>query len=515
MNITVVCPPIEDFYFTPHRGAPLGASIVCELIREAGHHPRLLYLPGTGKPRNVPISPSLEYLKDLIIPDENGPLSFFTRRKRYGPGVEQSAQRIADTSPDIIMVSCFAYAYADHALKLIKSAREMLPDCPVLVGGAGASVFPGFFLQPGGAHGVIRGEAETSLPGFFSLLGDRRDPDSVRRCVEELPNGTVQPDQDIAHEPPLPADASQIRPACLQSTRSKRFVLFSASLSRGCPMHCSFCSCELTHGRGFRLPDLEDSFRTISSCIRAYPLRGRYASLNIEDDNLLADPPYLLALVSRLSKAFPGIRFTAENGIDYRLLTPEIVQKMIHMGFYSWNLSAGIIPQDLSYRNRRSQSLDHLEQLCNLISYHGVPAVVYAIIGAPGDSRELSLSSLRFLRSLPARPGISPFYALPGLKQFQDGSRFMFDSPDRCCGSSLYPWSGALNSRELVTLFRLSRLIQLEKAPYRSQEEQHLLDTVIDQKKLHTWIRGQSGPIPLSNDHADGQLVELFLDGGC
>lgn len=501
MNITVVVPPVEDFYHSPMRSASLGAAAVMELLEFHGHQAVLVNGAKTRKPKPIPPADQLSYLHQVIIPEEYGPLAFFTRRKRFGPDAASIAEAVRQTKPHLILISCFAYAYGDQAIETARACRGSMETVPIIMGGAGPSSFPGKFL--GETDAVLRGEAETTLPQLLSKISS----DASREAVQAVSLQTSCRPGPLDEVCP----SEEIIPTCRYVYSEKRFRRFSASLSRGCPLHCLFCSAEFSHGRPFRVPPLAKAVEKIEQIIEQTP-GSLPPALNIEDDNLAAAPEYLTGLLSALRQRYPNITFTAENGIDYRFLSLSLAEKLISLGFRQFNLSAGIVSAQASKIMRRHQQLEHLQELCRFLTASGIPAVVYAIIGHPGDSSSHALETMRFLASLGVTAGISPFYAVPGIQGFTDAALFLDKDTCLCAGSSLYPWAGTLSTKEMVTLFRLSRLLNLGLNQHRTPEEDQLFGEILRTKKLHTFLKGTTGPCTVSKEKVDTHLIRECLD---
>ena len=96
--------------------------------------------------------------------------------------------------------------------------------------------------------------------------------------------------------------------------------------------------------------------------------------------------------------------------------------------------------------------------MLTLLERHAVPSISYFICGLSEDNPKTVSDTIIYLSGLPTRIGISLFYAVPGLPDFSDKSRFDTLSPKLCAGSSAYPWNGSLPTQTMITAFRLSRL---------------------------------------------------------
>jgi len=445
MRIAVVQPPIRDFYNTSHRLSALGAGTVVKILEDAGHSVVLFNFPKDSQYILTPPLPKeLNYLKPFLISDEKGPVSWFRQRKHFGPTFEECASRILESHPDRVMISCFAWCYAEEARELAEELKRRDRDLPLEIGGAGVSVFPEWFSRTGLFDEVRTGEAEENLSGFPGVEPVERGITPVLHQVDNY-HGKTQ---------------------------------FSAMLTRGCPCQCLFCANHLTHGREFRkIPPQE----MISLLVKTGETQFH---LNLEDDNLLADKAYFLNFLNQFHSLFPEATLSAENGLDYRKLSFDLITGMIEKGFIRFNLSmAASDKRILSSQNRSGRSED-LAGILKILNQKGIPAVTYFICGLKEDTVETACQNLLFLAGLPTEIGISPFYAVPGLPGFENRELLPF-TPSVYCGSSVWPWNGNLSTAQLITAFRLSRFINLLKSKER-RNWQPLIDMTLKSGTLHT-----------------------------
>jgi hypothetical protein len=463
-------------------------------------------LKGKGHPVGLPAEAA--YLGEWMIPGERGPVSFFTGMRRFGPEWADCARAIAAERPGAVFVSSFAYAYAQDAVLLASALRVFLPDALVVVGGAGPSAWPDYYLAMrafGGApprgrpafDAVFTGEAETGLPFLLDFLASPVQTEGGA-CLLRAPGQALDLDCVFAVQRETPAEAWA-----------------SLCLSRGCPLGCKFCSARLCHGGEFRAAALHKIETAAAALSRRFA--GKRLHLNFEDDNMLLDPRWFGEVLRVFRARFPGIAFAAENGLDYRLLGPGAADCLIGQGFERFNLSLGSVAGAWG----RETDARAYRETAQAIAARGIPLVSYFIAGFEGDTRESVIRNLVFLANTPTRVGISLFYPVPGIAGFDPPPELLRRCPGLARGSLAWPWTGALTTGGLVTAFRLARLVNLLKKPGRSPQEDELLGACFSGKRLFTLGRGEGrnggNKLRIMPAPTDAELERLFFSAipGC
>ncbi|MBN2652963.1 MAG: radical SAM protein [Spirochaetales bacterium] len=487
LNAVLVVPPLYDFYFTPHRLSAIGAKIAFDCLR--GILPRLEmvnFCSGKLKVKDAPLPADLGYLEGLIMPTEYGPTSYFTGFKRLGNQLEVAARVVLEKDPQIVLISCFAFAYADETIELARLLKRQNPDLLIGCAGAGVSPYPEFFMEKNLFDLVINGEAEV----VTRLVGEELEArlssgklHSGKTTYIEGKNYCSSPNGFFSYVKTIFKDGREIR-------------VYSASLIRGCLKRCKFCSNFLSQGRTMRLARAEDVEAEI---VRLKAEAGEAAvMINFEDDNLMMEREYFFSIIKRLKAEFADIGFTAENGIDYMLLDEAAVEFLLEAGFLQFNLSLGTLSRAQLESQQRQGSLARFEAVvASILAKKQVPIYVYFICGLEGDTMENIVDTIVYLRGMPVVVGISLFYAVPNLPGFEEMRRFAGKSSHICSGAAAYPWNGSLDSLQMITAFRLARLVNLMKAAGRSALEEELLETILTQRKLFTLEKGSNAVIPV------------------
>ena len=434
-SICLVIPPITDFYFTRFRLSALGVRKVATTLRGAGFNVTLIDATNPiAKTKTVPLPSELSYLRPFIDPGERGRLSYFRRYSRLGPSPDEMAQQIADVAPDTVLIGCFAFAYADDTRAVATAVRLLLPDVPIVVGGAGPSVHPDYFLEDGTIDTVVVGAID----------------DAIGPLALELQKTRAEMSRTVGN-PSAPREAS------FYASVHRNFL--TTMLTTGCKKRCRFCSIHLTQGSIFSLISPSQFARGIRSLDVT-----NLDVVNFEDDSLLADLPYFEEIVNLLRQYHPDIEIRAENGLDPDQLSDEAIDLLGRSGMQHLNISIGSANAASLNRERRTLAVDQLPRIVGQARERGMDTTLFWICGLEEDSRESVLDTLAFIYRLGASSGISLFYAVPGLAGFPR-SRFTRDSALLCKGSSAYPWNGSLSTKEMVTAFRLSRLVTAATKP--------------------------------------------------
>ncbi len=460
LKAVIATPSFSDFYTTTHRLSALGEKIVETILQRQGWSTCLLHFPRTGK-QVLPLLPALSHLKTCLIPGEFGPTAFFSKYQRFGPSPEDSAAIILAENPDAVFLSCFAFAYADDTLSLAGHLNDQRPSVPVYVGGAGVSVLPGYFQAVDSIDAVIAGEAEASLASF----------------LEE----NTSPDDSVGYRPDSPESID----LSIATTRSsKKGQWLTTTLSRGCPRKCRFCANHLTHGRVFRTVPIEAFLSALQTFPKDVPLH-----INFEDDNLLLDKDYLFAILEATRNRFPRVDFSAENGMDYLLLDVSTLDRLITLGFRQFNLSmASLSPSILKDSHRRGNP-EHLQEILYYLKRKNIPSITYFICGLKQDTVDSVIENIGFLSKQPTLLGISLFYPVPGLPGFRNTQPFFESDSHLCAGSAAFPWAGSLTTEQMITAFRIARLVNFTKKIDYQPQELDLLTRIQNERKLYTFQR--------------------------
>jgi hypothetical protein len=229
--------------------------------------------------------------------------------------------------------------------------------------------------------------------------------------------------------------------------------------------------------------------------------------VNIEDDNILLSPELLLAFMAEVRRRFPLASFSAENGLDYRMLQPRVLSRLAEGGFTHLNLSLG----GAGRRSGSTRSLEDLGSVVGQASGLGLSSTVHFVCGLPTDRPQDIVRTLVALHALPSQIGISLFYPVPGLEGFEPRA-MASQPPRRMCGSVAWPWAGSLTTSQMITAFRLARWSNAAKHP-ANRGEIELVDSCRVSRRIRSWFRERGNRVEGEVPHLDAPMMTRFFSG--
>ncbi len=340
---------------------PFGLACVAAATRRAGHDVELLDLMDSGDSKSFVEDSVRSFVPELIgisvrnIDDQRMENSVFLLEEPRG----------------------------------VARACKALSDAPIVLGGAGYSMFPESVLEYVGADMGIQGEGELAFPALLDQIGVGRDPVGVpglyvqgrgaqasRIFVKELDQFPL-PTPDLLW-PPLKAEPEFWLPI---QTR------------RGCPMNCSYCSTATIEGCHIR----KRSPQAVAQWIREWAELG-FRRLYFVDNTFNLPPSYSKQLCSLLATIAPGISWRCivyPAQLDEALVTAMARAGCVEvsLGFES---GSDVV---LGGMNKRFRPKD-VVRASKLLSKSGIRRMGFLLLGGPGETKESVLASLAFADSL-------------------------------------------------------------------------------------------------------------------
>jgi len=293
-------------------------------------------------------------------------------------------------------------------VKGVVSACRTLSSAPIVLGGAGYTIFPQAVLDYLGADMGIHGEGEQA---FVRLLGNLRQ----KADITELP-GLFLPGRRPRRkgklirkldEYPLPVPDQLPFPPEFNGQP----IWVPLQTRRGCPMQCSYCSTPAIEGKIIRRRSIASVVKAISAFCEA-----GFSHFYFVDNTFNLPATYAKELCDHLIAGKLEIRWRCilyPRGMD-----EELIEKMaragcveVALGFESGS------PKILRSLNKKFLP-EEVQRLARLLQKYQISRMGFLLLGGPGESKETVLESLAFaealnLESMKITSGIRIYPATP------------------------------------------------------------------------------------------------------
>jgi radical SAM superfamily enzyme YgiQ (UPF0313 family) len=342
---------------------PLGLACVAEAVRNAGHEVILVDLMDQQNVRTV--------LKDAV--------------HGFQPEIIGISVRNIDDQ-------CM-----EHPEFLLDPVKDIVGDCrslsdaPIVLGGAGYSIFPESALAYLGADMGIQGEGEIALNALLERLDRKADLSGIPGLY--LPNkgiqGRVQFTKNLS-ECPLPSPGDQYW-ACLPSQNEEIWLPFQTR--RGCPLNCSYCS----------TPTIEGKILRKHSPARVVDVISRYAAAGINrfffvDNTFNLPSSYAKELCDRLIKA--GLNVSWRCILYPWRMDEELVRKMAEAGCKEVSLGFESGSEKILRTLNKKFKPEEIRRISERLKRYGIQRMGFLLLGVPEENNKTVEESLAFADSL-------------------------------------------------------------------------------------------------------------------
>jgi radical SAM superfamily enzyme YgiQ (UPF0313 family) len=278
---------------------------------------------------------------------------------------------------------------------LLRPLKDLIALCrricsaPIVLGGAGFSIFPESTLAYLGADMGIQGEGETAFPSLLSWLekGSLGSPPAGVYLSE--PIRTRLPMAITADLDSLPLPAPE---AWLISGMSSEWRI-PVQTRRGCARDCAFCSTGMIEGRQLRWRSAE----AVVNWLASYRERG-YRNFTSVDNTFNVPPAYAKELCRKMIDAKLDIDWWGQ--VYPKWIDRELVDLMAQAGCTQVNLGfeSGSEPV-LRLLNKQFKPAE-VAEISAMFAAAGVKRNGFLMLGAPGETRQTVEESLAFAKSL-------------------------------------------------------------------------------------------------------------------
>ncbi len=320
-------------------------------------------------------------------------------RVTYGSTSAELRERLLNTAPNCVGVTCMFSSSEENVKKVCKTVRETMPAVPIVVGGLHPSLYPEKFLETGNVDYVILGEGELRTVKLLMCLNDKKEPEfdgvaykeknavRINPMTERIKDLSILPYPDrtlinfekyIAIGTPFAPFAREQRVATILTTR-------------GCPNRCNFCSTVHYWGQKLRFRSVDDIMNELEDLKHKYDIR----EIQFADDNMTANKKFAKELFIRMKEL--KFKFCTPTGLYFNSLDAELIQIMAEAGAYQLTIAVeSASKRVLKDIIHKKVDIDRVKDVIEEVHKYDIDVHGMFIVGFPGEKREEIMATFDF-----------------------------------------------------------------------------------------------------------------------
>ena len=272
---------------------------------------------------------------------------------------------------------------------IARMAKEVAPECRVLIGGPQASFMPEEALAALTEFDFVgHGEGELVIQAVTEAIEGGAIEEAVPGTSSRLSDGSW-----LRGDPLLPPDDLDVYPSpwldgVLEPADWDEAIMLT---SRGCPHHCAFCVTPAAFGSTTRAHSVERVLEDISVVTR----RGR-GRLWFADPNFSYDPERVYAILEGIARRDLSVEMWIETRAD--MLSPDLLRLLARAGVHTLALGLeSAVPRILD-RCGKAIEPETVRHAAVTALDAGLDVELFSQYGLPGEAKDDALQTLRFVQ---------------------------------------------------------------------------------------------------------------------
>ena len=280
------------------------------------------------------------------------------------------------------------WSRTEYYLPEVKRHIEVIREetaMPIVLGGAGYSVFPYDALEYLGADWGIAGDGEVSFPSFVRAMENCKDPSAIAGVIKRGSTGA-------RFAPPRVSDYDKTPLPAFDVIRLEDYRKLNGSLSilarRGCPFNCIYCDAPVSEGHKLHGKSPK---RLVDEIEAAY--RRGVTAFNISDNVFSLPKGYAGAVAEEIIGRKMKIAWGAT--LHPRGTKEEDVRTLRRAGFVFASVTPDSGSPEMMKRLRKGCSVEEVNKLTQLLKENGIRFFLSFLLGGPGESKSTVDESIK------------------------------------------------------------------------------------------------------------------------
>ena len=342
--------------------------------------------------------------QSLFIPLGIGYLAAVLEKNQYEVNVidcqvlrltrKQLETELIQNQPDVVGVTSATLTYKP-ALEIVKTAKEVIPNCLTVLGGPHVTVLDEQALsEHPETDVVVRGEGEQTMLELVDLVSE-----SNLKNLDKVAGITFRKNGRIVHTPDRPfiQNLDELPHPAYKHFPLTKYRLFGKNYlpiitSRGCPFQCTFCLASRMCGKRFRtrspkkvVDELEWLRDTHGADVFAF-----------YDDTFTFDKKRAYEICEEMKKRNFDLPWDCRTRVDQ--ISVEVLAKMrdancqlIHFGVESGS-------QKMLDAMKKGTTVEQNERAIKLTKKVGISVAISVVVGYPGETADMLKQTFEFIR---------------------------------------------------------------------------------------------------------------------
>lgn len=269
--------------------------------------------------------------------------------------------------------------YVEDVLRNFITPVKELTKVPLIIGGAGFSMFPEILMEKFALDYGVIGQGEIVFP----LLLDALDAG----CSDIPLPGLITRNADGLHIECAPQSSGAY---FQQHTQIDHWINFdpyrqrgayTIQTKKGCAFHCIYCTYPVIEGASSRIrkavdivDEMQQAFERVGNVVFEFA------------DSVFNDPPgHAEAICSEIIQR--GLKFRMRTmGINPEHVSKELLTLMLQAGFTQIDCTPDSASETMLKRLGKNFNMDQLRNAASLIREMNIPAMWFFMLGGPGET---------------------------------------------------------------------------------------------------------------------------------
>lgn len=360
----------------------------------------------------------LEYIASSL---ENGHDVKILDLDILGLNLDGLKQYLKQEKPDYIGVTASTPMLVD-AKEIFALAKEILPNCKKIIGGAHSSCMPLNALEESLADVAVIGEAEHS---FKAIVEDSPCEEILGIAFKENGKFVVNPppiekdNLDLLKHPAhhlVPRDSYRMSPYFEGYFRKEEKPIRSASVitSRSCPFECIYCASKKIFNTGVRMRSAENVIEEIA--ILHFELGVK--AVMFVDDVFTLDKKHTTQICKMLIERKINVKWWIDTRVD--LVSEDLLRLMKEAGcrFIVYGVESG--SQRILDMLKKGITLEQVREAFAITHKAGIDTKANFMLGHLDETEQELMQSIKLAKELnPTRAGFYLTLPVPGSQLYE------------------------------------------------------------------------------------------------